>query len=360
MTIAEPLPMARHGAAGLARLLRFAVSPSHHLPREEFRDAVLSQANHFFSSRQALLLELDERSLDFLATAGIDVAPESLMGIRVRLAEGGIGRALLNPSATILAETISDMPFLQSPVAFIPIRVESRAVAAIILAAAPGGFLATADLALLQSTVALVFTNHFYFEKAQGGRNAVTATLACALEKTGRRSQSPALEKQWIRNLGQALKLPESLIDEAERGIRLRDIGMLGVDPALLEQKGKLSDDDRAVIQKHPAMGFDILQEAPELRAVSLIVLTHQEWFNGKGYPEGLAGEEIPLTSRMVSVVDAWSAMLSERPYRKALSRHQAIAELSRLSGTQFDPRLVDAFLRGLENAGSSAAQTPA
>jgi HD-GYP domain-containing protein (c-di-GMP phosphodiesterase class II) len=76
------------------------------------------------------------------------------------------------------------------------------------------------------------------------------------------------------------------------------------------------------------------------------MVLYHQEWYNGRGYPEGLRGEEIPVGARMVAVIDAWDAMRSDRPYRKALTREAAIAELRRCAGSQFDPKIVDAFLR--------------
>jgi HD-GYP domain-containing protein (c-di-GMP phosphodiesterase class II) len=99
-------------------------------------------------------------------------------------------------------------------------------------------------------------------------------------------------------------------------------------------------------MKRHPIIGHQILAPVKYLGPVAQMVLYHQEWYNGRGYPEGLKGEEIPVGARMVAVIDAWDAMRSDRPYRKALARETAVAELRRCAGTQFDPRIVEAFLR--------------
>ncbi|MEK7384421.1 MAG: HD domain-containing phosphohydrolase, partial [Elusimicrobiota bacterium] len=93
-------------------------------------------------------------------------------------------------------------------------------------------------------------------------------------------------------------------------------------------------------------IGHQILSPVKYLGPVAQMVLYHQEWFDGRGYPEGLKGEEIPLGSRIVAVLDAWDAMTSDRPYRKALSREVATSELKKGAGTQFDPKVVETFLR--------------
>ena len=102
----------------------------------------------------------------------------------------------------------------------------------------------------------------------------------------------------------------------------------------------------KEIMKKHPAIGHQILAPVKFLGPVAQMVLYHQEWYNGQGYPEGLSGEEIPLGARIVAIIDAWDAMTSDRPYRKALLREKAIAELKNGAGTQFDPRAVEAFLR--------------
>ena len=102
-------------------------------------------------------------------------------------------------------------------------------------------------------------------------------------------------------------------------------------------------------MKTHPNIGHRILQPVDFLNQVAAIVLYHQEWYNGAGYPEGLAGEEIPLGARIVQILDAWDAMTSDRSYRKAMPHGAAIAELRRQAGTQFDPKLVDHFLRVID-----------
>ncbi|MEA3307718.1 MAG: HD domain-containing phosphohydrolase, partial [Elusimicrobiota bacterium] len=109
--------------------------------------------------------------------------------------------------------------------------------------------------------------------------------------------------------------------------------------------------DEYNEIKKHPAIGYEILSPINFLGPVAKMVLYHQEWYNGMGYPEGLKGEEIPLGARIVATIDAWDAMMSDRPYRKALTRNQAMSELLKGAGTQFDPQVVDVFLKLEEKA---------
>jgi HD-GYP domain-containing protein (c-di-GMP phosphodiesterase class II) len=155
--------------------------------------------------------------------------------------------------------------------------------------------------------------------------------------------------RSLVRSLGDEFRLPSQMIAHIEQGALLHDLGKVGIDDAILRKPGKLTTEEYAFMKKHPGIGYRILQPISHLQAAAAIVLYHQEWFNGQGYPEGLAGEEIPLGARLVSVIDAWDAMTSNRPYRNAMPKSAAIAELRRAAGTQFDPRAVDAFVRVVE-----------
>jgi HD-GYP domain-containing protein (c-di-GMP phosphodiesterase class II) len=165
--------------------------------------------------------------------------------------------------------------------------------------------------------------------------------------------------------MAQEMHLPGSLAEQIEFGAMLHDIGKLGIPESILSKSDALSVEEYAIVKRHPAIGYQMLRHVDFLRAVAPIVLYHHEWVNGDGYPEGLAGEEIPLGARMVAIVDAWDAMTTPQPYRKALSRSAAIAELRQQAGAQFDPKLVDIFLHVVERkpAGSvpsAAAQANA
>jgi HD-GYP domain-containing protein (c-di-GMP phosphodiesterase class II) len=148
------------------------------------------------------------------------------------------------------------------------------------------------------------------------------------------------------RRLAIELKLPDQMTRYIEYAALLHDIGKIGIDQSILLKPGKLTPEEYEVMKRHPIIGHQILAPVKYLGPVAQMVLYHQEWYNGRGYPEGLKGEEIPVGARMVAVIDAWDAMRSDRPYRKALAREAAVAEMRRCAGTQFDPRIVEAFLR--------------
>ncbi len=125
----------------------------------------------------------------------------------------------------------------------------------------------------------------------------------------------------------------------------LHDIGKIGISSSILNKPGRLTPEEYEIIKSHPAMGRRILEPISFLREVVPIVYHHHERFDGEGYPQGLAGEEIPLASRVMAVADTYDAMTSDRAYRRGLSHDVAVAELDRCAGTQFDPECVRAFL---------------
>ncbi|MBL7071340.1 MAG: HD-GYP domain-containing protein [Candidatus Omnitrophica bacterium] len=126
----------------------------------------------------------------------------------------------------------------------------------------------------------------------------------------------------------------------------LHDIGKIGIPDRLLNKKRKLTSSERKVVEGHPSIGASILCPMPELKEVAKCVRSHQEWYNGNGYPDGLKRDEIPLIARIVSVADAFDAITSDRPYRKPLSGAEAVEEIRDSSGTQFDPSITKAFLK--------------
>lgn len=125
----------------------------------------------------------------------------------------------------------------------------------------------------------------------------------------------------------------------------LHDVGKVKVPDEILNKPGPLTDAEWEEIRKHSDYGAEMLREKDFLRNAAEVVRAHHERYDGKGYPRGLKGEEIPIEARIVAVVDAYDAMISDRPYRKALPKEKAIAELKKNAGTQFDPRVVNAFL---------------
>ena len=188
----------------------------------------------------------------------------------------------------------------------------------------------------------------FYLELVQ--------TLADILDSRDASSQGQTKRaRRLARAIGQELEMPEEFIYYLEFAALMHDIGNIAIDEQLLKKPGKLTEQEMEIVKKHPELGYKILAPVSMLAPVAPMVLYHQEWFNGKGYPEGLSGEEIPLGARIVAILDAWCAMTSPRPWRPALTREEAIKEIVKGAGSQFDPRVVEAFLAVLERQSTAA-----
>jgi HD-GYP domain-containing protein (c-di-GMP phosphodiesterase class II) len=156
----------------------------------------------------------------------------------------------------------------------------------------------------------------------------------------------------WACALGERLdlRLPDLL--ELELGALLHDLGKVRVPDAVLRKPGPLAPAERELVDRHPVWGAELLERVPGLEPVATIVRYHHERWDGRGYPDGLAYDRIPIASRIVAVCDAYQAMTSNRPYRAALPPAAAAFELRTGAGTQFDPALVDCFVEILQDRG--------
>lgn len=149
---------------------------------------------------------------------------------------------------------------------------------------------------------------------------------------------------EWGVRLGEKFEMPQSELADLETGAILHDLGKVGVPDAVLNKPGALDASERKQIERHSEYGWAILRVLPSFEATALLVLHHHERIDGKGYPAGLKGKEIPLGSRIISVIDSFDAMVSDRAYRKGLPIEEAIRRLRSDSGTQFDSDVVSLF----------------
>jgi len=168
-----------------------------------------------------------------------------------------------------------------------------------------------------------------------------TALDARDAETLGHSARVAAYTVEVARRMG----LREPVLTDIYRGALLHDVGKIGIPDAILRKPGKLTAGEWKEMRRHPEIGARMLRGIGFLEGAVPIVLGHQERFDGKGYPERLRGESIPLGARIFAVVDTLDAMTSDRPYRKALPYAAARAEIRKFSGTQFDPRVVEVFL---------------
>jgi putative nucleotidyltransferase with HDIG domain len=145
--------------------------------------------------------------------------------------------------------------------------------------------------------------------------------------------------------IARAMGLPPEQINMIARGAFLHDIGKMAIPDNILNKKGKLDDKETEIMREHCFKGYQIVKKIPFLSDACEIVYSHQEHFDGRGYPRGLKGKEIPLGARIFSVADTLDAIISDRPYRKARSFSEARTEIVAWKGTQFDPDVVDVFM---------------
>lgn len=190
----------------------------------------------------------------------------------------------------------------------------------------------------------------------QSNRNVVVQTIMKMLEI---RDFATEGHSQRMAELSVALADWIGLSPQSKNDILLlaqfHDIGKIGVSDKILLKPGPLTPEERKEMERHSEIGHRIAMAIPEFLPVADLILKHHEWWNGQGYPLGLQAEAIPVENRIISITDAYDAMTSDRPYRKALSHELAAAELIRCKGSQFDPAMVDHFLAMVEQSGTAS-----
>jgi putative nucleotidyltransferase with HDIG domain len=150
----------------------------------------------------------------------------------------------------------------------------------------------------------------------------------------------------WAETLAWKLGCRSCDLDSIHWAALLHDIGKIGIPDSVLQKPTGLNNEEWQMMKQHSQIGADIVGSFRQMKNVSRLIKYHHEHYDGSGYPEGLIGEEIPLGARILAVVDAYSAMITDRVYRSARQPEEACEELERTSGTQFDPKVVDIFLQ--------------
>ena len=188
------------------------------------------------------------------------------------------------------------------------------------------------------------------FESPSMRGKTIGAIINTLHEKNKREEEHSHRVSMLCQDMGHALGLTESETEELKTIGLLHDIGKIAIEENILNKREELTEDEWQEIKRHPEIGYRILNTVNDMLEIAEYVLYHHERWDGKGYPKGLKGEEIPLQSRIITIVDAYDAMTSQRSYRNALQEEIAIEELKINSGTQFDPELVRIFIEKVLN----------
>ncbi|MCE5192222.1 MAG: HD domain-containing protein [Actinomycetia bacterium] len=208
-------------------------------------------------------------------------------------------------------------------------------------------------LATIANHVTIAIGNIDLFSSLQDAYLATVRALAAAVDAKDpyTRGHSDTVAQLAIA-IGEKMALAPEQRTALEMAAYLHDIGKIGISEDILLKAGKLTDEEMAQMRHHPLIGANILKPIAFPWPIAPVVRHHHEHYDGRGYPAGLKGEEIPLLARVLTVADAYEAMVSDRPYRRGRSQEDAMLELRRCSGTQFDPRVVEAFIRVLSGDG--------
>ena len=185
------------------------------------------------------------------------------------------------------------------------------------------------------------------FNEIQNTYEATLEALIAALDSRDSETQGHSMRvAEYTALVARHLGISEPELTDIRRGALLHDVGKIGIPDAILRKPGPLNAEEWKVMEQHPELGYAMLKGITFLEGAIPIVLSHQEKYDGTGYPGGLAGQDIPLGARIFSVVDTYDAITSTRPYRAGRSYEVARDEIIKFSGTQFDPRVVETFLK--------------
>ena len=306
------------------------------------------------------ILMVDEASGDLVFEVATGEKSSQVKEIRVPKGQGIAGavaesiKGLLIPDASkderFFKKADEKTSFVTRNMIAVPLVARGKCIGVMeVLNRLGGETFSVEDMDLLQALghqSAIALQNAQLYENLQESFLATVRSLAQAVDaKDSYTAGHSSRVTQYSVLIAEEMKCSEDEIRNIRMSGLLHDVGKIGIRDSVLSKPGHLDDEEFAIMKSHPSVGAGILKPVRQLKDVIPGVLNHHERFDGKGYPMGLQGEEIPLAGRIIGVADAFDAMTSDRVYRPRLSDEIAVAELKKHSGTQFDSRMVKAFL---------------
>lgn len=327
-------------------------------------ESIVEFVADFMVSERVSIMLLDEKEEYLTIATAVGLDEEIIRNTRIRKGEAIAGK-VLEAKKALKIDDISYMKaeaeqfskykaFISFPLMQAPLKSQMNPLGIINVTNRfgdqPYTSLDLRNLDFIADTASVAINNQIKDIKLQESYFATMKSLALALDAKDRYTagHSESVQRHSV-SIARQLDLSQEEIANIKRAGALHDIGKIGIPDVIINKPGRLTPEEFEKIKEHPAIGEQMILPIPFLNSARGIIRHHHERFDGRGYPDGVKGQEIELGARIMAVADTFDAMTSDRPYRKALSVEEAMAELNRCRNTQFDPTAVEAFERVIE-----------
>lgn len=333
------------------------------LDQAVIRKRAMEAITFLMNAEVGSLLLVDDEKRDLYFEVALGDKGDKVKEIRLKIGEGIAGWVAEHGESLLIKDVSKDPRFYRSAdqktefitrdMVCVPVKVKDKIIGVLQAINNKEGIFAEEDMKLFQlfsNQVAIALDNARLYEEIRETFFAVAEALAEAIEKrdpyTGGHTKRVV---HYSLAAAKYLNLTPKELEFLKLSAILHDIGKIGVDDSVLRKPGKLDDHEAELMKMHPMMGADIMRHVRQLNDLIPGMKYHHERPDGKGYPEGLKGGEIPIIARIISVADTYDAMTSTRPYRKGLPHQTAIDEIKKYAGTQFDRDVALAFVKAFE-----------
>lgn len=330
------------------------------LDTEELIPIILEAVTQAIDAEAQSLWLLDNETGLIVCRYATGPGREAIKKVTVPLGLGIVGSSVMSQTAIMIEDAQKDervfkaadqqTGFVTRSLLCVPMVRQGKSIGAIeAVNKLGGGLFGQGDLELLRNiadSAALSIENARLYAELSASYDSTLDALTAALDLRDRETEGHSRRVvEYTARLARQMGLSEPQISNICRGALIHDIGKIGVPDAILLKTGPLDAAERRTMEKHPVAGYEMLFGVPYLADKIPIVLTHQEHWDGTGYPFGLRGDEIPLGARLFAIADTFDAVTSDRPYRQGRSCEEALAVIAEQAGRQFDPQAVAAFL---------------
>lgn len=347
----------------LQALIRMTSLINSTLDTGEVRRRAIEAAAELVNAEAGSLLLIDSEKGELFFEVATGEKGEKVKEIRLRMGEGIAGWVAEKGESVIIHDVQHDSRFFRGvdekskfktkSLICVPVKAKDRIIGVLEAINKRDGSFDEDDMEILQAfanQVAIAIENANLYKELKETFYGTIEALAETIEKrdpyTGGHTRRVM---DYSLAIGRKLGLSDKELENLKLAAILHDIGKIGIRDNILLKEGKLTAEEAMIMNMHPKYGAEILEHIKQLREVIPGMRGHHEKYDGSGYPDGLRGESIPLFARIISVADAYDAMTTDRPYRKALTKEQAFEELRRFSGRHFDPSVVDAFIKAMD-----------